>query len=373
MRNRRLWSWVGIGVISAALFMDVIHRPEKIGIDFHTYEAAARVGLQQGWAYIYDQATVAEVQKQLAPYDWTQPFISPPTVAWLAAALAALPYALAYGIWAVAGFAAFGVALAWSAESKGLMRWVGVGAALAPWWVLHAVSLGQVVPLVAAAVVVGWRLLRDHHDVAAGLALAVIFLKPNTAILVPVVLLVAGRYRAFAAWLVAGAVLGVVAGVTLGPHGTFAYIDQLRGPLPPGADALTLHGALGAEGLVALALRVVIVGAALATAYRLRKSPGLVIPLGIVGALLISPYLHASDLCLFGAAAWMVWEERTALAWRAPLALGWVLASPFLFVNRLGPGLDQWPLVEIVLLAGIIVAAWRPLTGSADSRSRAPA
>jgi hypothetical protein len=373
MRSRSVLSWAGIAVVSIALVIDGFHRPEKIGIDFHTYEAAAQVGLQQGWARIYDQAAVAVAQNGLAPASWTQPFLSPPTVAWLAAALAPLQYAVALGIWSVAGFAAFAVALAWSAESRGLMRWIGAGAALAPWWVLHAVNLGQVVPLVAAGVVVAWRLLRDDHDVAAGIALAAIFLKPNTAILVPVVLLVAGRYRAFASWAAAGTLVGVIAALTLGPHGISAYIAQLRAPLPSGADALTLKGALGADGAVAFVLRAAILAAVLVTSFRLRRTPGFLTPLGIVGSLLISPYLHASDLCLLAAAAWMAWEERPAPEWRVPLAVGWVLASPFFFVNGLSPGLNRWPLIEFVLLGGIIVAAWRPLTGSADLRTRAPA
>jgi len=160
MGSRRMFSWIGAGVVAIALLIALVHRPERIGIDFHTYEAAAQVGLQQGWAHIYDQAAVAVAQNRLAPPDWSQPFLSPPTVAWLAAALTPLPYELAFGVWAVVAFAALAVALAWSAESRGLMRWIGVGAALAPWWVLHAVSLGQVVPLVAAGVVVAWRLLR---------------------------------------------------------------------------------------------------------------------------------------------------------------------------------------------------------------------
>jgi hypothetical protein len=111
----------------------------------------------------------------------------------------------------------------------------------------------------------------------------------------------------------------------------------------------------------------------LATAYKLRGAPGLVVPIGIVGSLIVSPYLHASDLCLLSAAAWMVWEERTAMAWRTALAAGWVVASPFLFLTGMGPSLNRWPLIESVLLLAMVVAAWRPLTGTADLRTRAPA
>jgi hypothetical protein len=294
-------------------------------------------------------------------------------VAWVAAPLTLFPYWTAFGIWAVLSFVAFAAALAWSGVSTGIARWIAIVGALAPWWVLYAVNLGQVVPLVAAGVVVAWRLVRDDKDIAAGVLLSVIFLKPNTVILVPVVLLVAGRYRVFTAWLAAGGVLAVIALVMLGADGVSAYINQLRAPLPSGAEALTLKGAIGATGAVAAVLRVLIVGMVLATAFRLRGSPGLLLPIGIVGSLMVSPYLHASDLCLLSAAAWMVWEERTAVALRIALAAGWLMASPFLFFPGIGPGLNRWPLVESALLLALVVVAWWPFTSAADLRTRAPA
>jgi hypothetical protein len=359
--------------VAIALVLDLLHHPQHVGIDFHTYLAAATVGLQQGWSHVYDQALVAAAQKQLVPGQYAQPFLSPPTVAWLAAPLTVFPFWTAFGIWAVVSFLAFAAALAWSGVSNGVARWIAVVGALAPWWVLHAVNLGQVVPFVAAGTVVAWRLMREDKEIAAGVLFSVIFLKPNTAILVPVALLVAGRYRVFAAWLATGVALAVIALLVLGPDGLSGYLVQLRSPLPSGADSLTLKGAIGATGVVAAVLRVLIVAMVLATAFRVRASPGLVVPIGIVGSLIVSPYLHASDLCLLAAAAWMVWEERTNLAWRVPLALGWLVASPFLFLTSGGPGLNRWPLIESALLLALVVTAWRPFTGAADLRSRAPA
>ncbi|HMJ39200.1 MAG TPA: glycosyltransferase family 87 protein [Verrucomicrobiae bacterium] len=373
IKSRRIWSGLGLGVVTVALAIDIAHRPERMGIDFHTYLAAATVGLQQGWSHIYDQALVAAAQKQLDPHDWSQPFLSPPTVAWLVAPLTLFSYWVAYSVWAVFTFIVLAGALVWSGVSTGISRWIVVVAALAPWWVIHAVNLGQVVPLVAAGVVVGWRLLRDDRDVAAGIALSVIFLKPNTAILVPFALLVAGRYRAFVSWLAVGGALALIAVLLLGVHGTSAYVNELRAPLPSGADALTLHGAMELSGVVALAVRLLIVGAVLATAFKLRGSSGMVFPLAIVGSLLTSPYLHASDLCLLAAAAWIVWEERPDTAWRVALPAAWVLASPFLWLTTHSPGLNRWPWIELIFLAALGLMAWRPLTGPADLRTRAPA
>jgi glycosyl transferase family 87 len=355
----RLLRTLALGIVLIALAFDLWRRPEPIGIDFHTYEAAARVALQHGWSHLYDQALVAMEQKHLVFDQATQPFLSPPPVAWLAAALAPLPYLTGYYAWAAVTLLAYALALAWASPSRRPLGWIAILAAIAPWWVLHAVHLGQVVPLVAAGVVVSWRLLREKRDVLAGVVLALILLKPNTAFVVPLALLAAGRYKTFITWSLAAAALAAIAVVTMGTGGASAYLSQLAAPLPGGASSLTIEGALGVSGPVALALRVLIVGIALVAALKLRSSPGLVIAVGILGSLLVAPYLHGSDLCLLSAAAWIVWEERPVVAWRAPLAAGWLLASPFVDTSGIGPGLNRWPLLELVLLAALAVTAWR--------------
>lgn len=375
--SRRKSLVVALVIVAIALAIDLLHRSDdqnRIGVDFHTYLAAAQVGVQHGWSHIYDQGLVAIAQQQLVPGQRWQPFLSPPTVAWAAAPLLRLPsYDSAYLLWAVLTFAVLFAAVALSSVSRGLSRWVVAIGAMGPWFVMHAVNVGQVVPLVAAGVVVGWRLTRDKHDVAAGLVLAAILLKPNTSILVPFALLFAGRYRAFVTWIGASLLVAALVILTVGVDGMSAYISQLMGPLPSGADDLTLHGALEASGVVAIILRLLIVGAVLGTAYRLRGSPSLVIPIAIVGSLLASPYLHGSDLCLLAVAGWMVWEERPPVPLRIGLLVGWILASPFLFDLRLSPHLKQWPWLELALLLALVFAAWLPLTAWADSRRRAPA
>jgi len=149
-------------------------------------------------------------------------------------------------------------------------------------------------------------------------------------------------------------------------------LSQLAAPLPGGASALTLEGALGVAGPVALAFRVLIVTTAIAAAFRLRSSPGLAIASGILGSLLAAPYLHGSDLCLLSAAALIVWEERPVAAWRVPLALGWLAATPFADATGLGPGLNRWPLLELVLLAAlaVITASEHQLLGRGAGQDR---
>jgi hypothetical protein len=377
---RRFVLPLALAIVAVALALDFWNPTEPIGIDFHTYEAAARVGLQGGWSHIYDQNLVAAEQKNLVSGQVAQPFLSPPPVAWIAAALSPLPYWPAYYVWAAFSFLALALALLWSSRERGILRWVTAAAALAPWWVLHAVHLGQVVPLVAAGVVLAWRLARERRDIASGLTLALLFMKPNTAIFVPFALLVAGRYRIFLVLSAAGVFFGVITFVTMGVPGTELYVRQVTGLLPPGANFLTIEGAFGVSGGLAIGLRVLIVAASLGAAYRLRESAGLVIAAGTLGSLLVAPYLHGSDLCLLGAAAWLVWQERTTVAWRVPIAVGWLVASPFVASTALGLNLNRWPLVELALLAALVFEAWRPgretgeaLTAGAELRTRAPA
>ena len=362
-----------LAVVAVAVLLDVSIRHDPISVDFNTYLAAARVGLGQGWSDVYDQGFVMVQQELLLPGVRLQPFISPPMVAFAVAPLASLPYDIAYVVWALVMFGAFAAALALSSVSDGLARWIAVLGALAPWWVMHAVNVGQVVPLVAAGMVAGWRLLRDRRDVLAGIAFAAMLFKPNTAMLVPVVLLFMARYRAFAAWAACAVLALLVVVVVLGPTGVSDYVTELRSPWPTGADKVTLYGAIAATGFLAAALRIVIVGAVLASAYRLRHAPGLVIPLAIIGSLLVSPYLHGADLCLLAAAGWMMWEERRSVGWRTLLVGAWISASPFLYLRGDSPELTQWPWLEAILFIALLAVAWQPLTAWGVSRSRVPA
>ena len=359
--------------VVVALCLDVAIRHDPISVDFNTYMAAAQIGLHDGWSHIYDQGLVAIQQQLLAPGSRRQPFISPPTVAFTVAPLAVFPHPVAYVIWAVLTFGAFAAAMALAGISTGLSRWVAVVGALAPWWIMHSVNVGQVVPLVAAGLVVGWRLLRDRREVLAGIAFGAILLKPNTAMLVPLALLFATRYRALAAWGATAALVLLMTAAVLGPNGVMSYVNQMLGPWPGGADNVTLRGALDATGVFAAVLRTLIVVAVMGASYRMRASPGMVVPLAIVGSLLVSPYLHGSDLCLLAAAGWMIWEAQPKIAWRTLLAIAWVLASPFLYLRGESPHLTQWPWLEIALFLALLLSAIGPLTAWADSRRRAPA
>ena len=356
-RARRFGLTLAFLLILVDLAIGLSNRAEPIGLDFHTYIAAAQVGLQQGWSHIYEQRLVAIAQATLVPDQRAQPFLSPPPVAWLAALLVRLPYDWAFVVWSVVTALVLAWAVVWSSSSRGIGRWLAAGLVLTTWWFLIADWVGQVVPLLAAALLVGWRLVREDRNVAAGLVLALLLLKPNTAFLVPFALLAVGGKRTFLTWLVVAGAGLVLLFATVGVTGLAAYIKQLEHP-PLGTDALSVEAAFGVSGLIALALRVAIVITVLGAAVGLRKSPGLAIALATLGSLLVTPYLHLSDLTLLAAAGWIVWQERPAIVWRAPLAASWIMVDP-LVATKIIPAQNRWPLFELVWLIALVASSWQ--------------
>jgi hypothetical protein len=292
-------------------------------------------------------------------------------VAYVAAPLGFLPYDVAYVVWAVALLLVFAAALIWAGVSTGWSRWIAILGALSPWWVMEAVNVGQIVPLEAAACVVAWRLLREKREVLAGIAFAAILFKPNIAVLVPFALLFASRFRLFLTWASMSVAVLMLVLLTVGIGGMIDYVAQLTGPLPKGTDYITLRGALGADGTLAAVLRIVIIAAVFAAGHRLRATPAMVIPIAIVGSILVSPYLHLADLCMLAAAGFMAWEQWPAPALRVPIALMWIVASPYVFDAGWSLHSRQWPWFEMALLAMLLLASWWPsLTAGVTSRRR---
>jgi hypothetical protein len=354
-----------VTILAAAAF-DFWNRPQPIGIDFHTYMAAALVGLRHGWSHIYDQGLVAAQQLSLAPHQPAQPFLSPPPLAWVTAGLAWLPLHWAYAIWAVASIGALAAAVAWTGSGPPVSRWLSAVVVVATMWVLQATYLGQVVPFLAAALVVTWRLLGEKRDIASGVLLGVVLLKPNTAFMVPLCLLVAGRPRVFAAWSLAASALGGLAIFTLGLDGLSGYVVQLQHP-PPGTGAITLEAAFGVTGATAVALRAAIAGAAVLGAWRWRGSPGTAIALGVVSSLLITPYIHLADLALLAAVGWILWVERPQFPWRLLLAASWLVASPIVDLLGLGPTQNRWPLLELAWLVLVVLSRGDSIRGEQEA------
>jgi glycosyl transferase family 87 len=334
------WRNLGVaaGAPAAVLFAawDLYKWVEAYASDhFHNdltfYLAAARIGIAHGWGSIYDlslqQAELDAMGSRIHIAELAR-YISPPPVAWLALPLTPLPYDVAYWVWS----AVLLVALAWTwylaAPGRGHERFLHLVAAVGWLPVIYGLQLGQPGLLVALGVAGSYALLRSGRQFPAGLALGVIALKPQLAFLIPIALLVSGRYRAFAGAAVVLAFLAVASAINVGPGGIVTYQERLSfaAGVPVNRE-LTLDAFIG-NVMVTRLVQVVIAIWALALLYRLRKGPiEWIFVIAIVGGLLASPYLHLDDVVMLGLAGWLYLRIEQKPRWASLFVLGLVIAA----------------------------------------------
>jgi hypothetical protein len=253
----------------------------------------------------------------------------PPTLSLLEVPLALLPFAAAYVV-----FLGLSVGVLAGALKLWYSRWTRlsshasvIGGALAILWfpVLHGLSLGQPLPLVLAALLTCFALLHDRRVGLAGVALAVLWIKPDLTIVPIVVLLIllrtqGLRWRRFSAWFaIATAAFFAVQAWNLVPW--LRVVASSSGTLVQAKTQVSIWGALaflvpvlGQAGMGTLLIKgaaaIVVLGgtAALFRWVLSRSSAWRAMPavqravwgteLFIAAWLLITPYAHLYDEAL---------------------------------------------------------------------------
>jgi hypothetical protein len=363
MGQTRKWRNLGIaaGAATAALFAawDLYKWVEAYASDhFHNdftfYLAAARIGLGHGWRSIYDltiqQAELDAMGSRIHIAELAR-YISPPPVAWLALPFTPLPYEVGYWMWSALLLVALVSAWYLAAPGTGPERLVHLAAALGWLPVIYVLQLGQPGLFVALGVAGSYALLRKDRQFLSGLSLGVLALKPQLGFLIPVALLVSGRYRALAGAVAALGILAAASVINVGPDGVAAYQERLNfaAGVPVNRE-LTLApfiGDLTVTRIVQLAIAIL----TLALVYRVRKGPiEWTFVLAIAGGLLASPYLHLDDLVILGLAAWLYLRIRRKPRWIWLFVLGLVIAVE---------GVPFWG--PLPLIAGEIAALILPI------------
>jgi len=294
--------------------------------DFFVYYLAAQIGQAHGWLAMYDPsiflAAVTPIVGRPLPY------LNPPELAWLVVPLAALPYAAAAWVWKGILIISGGLTCYLAAPGSRSTRILHVvaGALLLP--VFIGFMFGQVSLLITLALAFSWWLIRREQPWLAGLALALTFLKPQAAFLVPIALLVAGYWRVFVTWLAATVLLAGAGLLAVGPSVFHKVADSLA----------LVHGVAGPvqislERQLALPVAVVGIGIVLATAalvsFRTRRDgPSTPIAVGIIASMLVSPYINFYDLSAMLLAGWFIlaahppqWQRTLTSSMYVPLYL----------------------------------------------------
>jgi hypothetical protein len=358
MGKTRKWRNLGIaaGAAAAAPFAawDLYKWIEAFASDhFHNdftfYLAAARIGLRHGWGSIYDlsiqQAELDAMGSRIHIAELAR-YISPPPVAWLALPFTPLPYEVGYWAWSAVLLVALVSTWYLVAPGGGRERLAHLAAAIGWLPVIYGLQLGQPGLFVALGVAGSYVLLRKGRPFVSGLALGVLVLKPQLGFLIPVALLVSGRYRAFAGAVTALGILAAASAISIGPDGVVTYQERLNfaAGVPVNRE-LTLAPYIG-DLTVTRIIQVAIVILTLALVYRLRKGPlEWTFVLALAGGLLASPYLHLDDLVMLGLAAWLYLRIDRKPRWAWLFVLGLVIAAE---------GIPFWG--PLPLIAGEIAA-----------------
>jgi alpha-1,2-mannosyltransferase len=224
--------------------------------------------------------------------------------------------------------------------------------------VAFGLMVGQPVALVAVGVAACWWLAERDRRVLAGVALALIAVKPQLALFVPLCLLVAGYRRLFVAWFVVSVVIGLISVALLERDGLLRYRDALA--LAAGwqiTRGYAVSGLIGSGPQLYVAQAIAVI-ASIAAAWRWRHTgPAVPIAAGIIGSLLFTPYVGFQDFAMLVVAAWLVIRAQPSTAQVAILVIGFALLELSLLV--LGSPIL---VAEVLLLISLIWRAPMPVS-----------
>jgi hypothetical protein len=299
---------------------------DSVHLDTVITYVAAEAGLRYGWARIYDVATLRTLANPFRiPVDPQSMYINTPVWAWMLTPLTAVSEPAAYALWSVLSL----LALAWawyiSAPFTGVAKVAMLLTAMALWPVLTSFYFGQPIMVLLALLAAGWWLCAHDRPLIAGAAFALATtLKPHMVILVPLALLVSGRYRPFIGWVAGCAVLGIAVLAALGPTGVVNWWEALKYVEGHASNAhYTLGGQLG-FGPLTYALLAVQAATALVIARRRRAELEIVISAGILGCVSAAFYIHQADYSVLILAAWLVLRSSPPMWQRLWLVVGFL-------------------------------------------------
>lgn len=389
----RKYSWAMLlgalaGMPPALLFIGANFWPQHgwlqpngfyLGSDFANYWTGGRLALMGQASELYNVATYNEVLRAwFSPDIRMMNFSYPPTALLMLAAFGALPYFAALTLWTAAGSAGF------AAAALG-QRWRSTGwplaAALALAPVLWAnIVFGQM-GLWLAVLLVGALRALPTRPFLAGALLGLLTIKPQLGLLLPLVLLATGAWRAITAAVVTTLVMAALSLVLFGAEPWRAYVtetlpfqwqfvERMNGfyRFQMITPYTTLHF-LGVSTQAALACQLVVSTViAAVTLLIVRGGAPWALKCAAVtfGSVLVVPYMLAYDLAApYAALVWHLIDDHpaedrprlvfTGVLWSLPLALA------------IAVQIAGIPLLPVALLAGFFWLAgdalgWRPVT-----------
>jgi hypothetical protein len=346
------------------------------GSDFSVFWGASHITLTHGPIHAYDMARMMGVVGRYGTLESSStlilPWLYPPTFLLLVIPLALLPFWPSYVLFMLATGAFYVKTAAWLLGVRSVWRggiWLPIVASPA---VFVSVLMGQNSMLTAALAGTGVYLL-DKRPVLAGVAIGLLAIKPQLAILFPLALLAARAWKTFASAALTAAVFLLLSVAVCGWETIPAFVHNARWAqfhlLENGGigwhvmpTVLAAARLLGMSVEHAYALHLVVAGlAAIALLYVWLRTTdaGLRIAMLALATVLSSPYVRAYELTWLGMAiaGYVGYGIRHGLSRseRTVLAAGWLLplfefVNPLLHLPQIGP---------VVLLAVVVIVVGR--------------
>jgi alpha-1,2-mannosyltransferase len=352
---------------------------KAIGTDFTSFWAASRLALEGRAPDVYQPAVHYEVQQ--APFDGAgigySAFFYPPIYLLVCLPLALLPYLASLAVWlGLTGYAYWRMIRPY----LGQHRWLALSAFAFPATFIN-IGHGQN-GFLTAALFGGGLLLLSRQPILAGVLFGCLAFKPQLALVLPIALLAAGRWRTILAAAITAISLVALSLIVFGIetwNGFFAVSSLARAALEQNLvgnqkmqSAFAAVRLLGGDVILAYAVQAVVAVSAcgvLVMLLRQRPGPTAEAPAVAAAALLISPFLLDYDLVLLAVPlAWAAREgARTGfLPWeKLVLMIGFLLPLlSRLFATGLGI-----PLAPLVLLAVFGVVIRRACLGTSPRSS----
>ena len=297
----------------------------QLGGDYVVFWTAAKAMAAGDAAAIYDPAALKEWFARIAPngenlrLTWQYP----PTYYFVIGFLALFPYGLGYAAWTGGGFAIFAV----SARKAGVRGTAYLLILLAP-VAFQAAITGQN-GFLTASLFLGATLLPDKRPVVAGLCAALLTIKPQLGLLIPIAYIAGGHWRAFGV-AAAGAVLLAGASVAVfGLDAWSAFFESVLGAgqnvgsgLMPLFKMPTVFAAASLAGapapLAAVFQLAGAAGAAFVTFIVWRKSDNAALKAAAVciGAFLVAPYAYYYEMVIMAAPVALLAMQAAREGWR---------------------------------------------------------
>ncbi len=353
-RMRLIAAAILIASVAGVLYLAVTanglvdRQGRPLGTDFSNVYAAGSYVLEGDPAAPFELARQQAREQQI--FGATTPFYGwhyPPPFLFVAAALALMPYPIALAVWQAVTLGLYLLATRATLSSSPMLSagradWLLLALAFPA--VLINVGHGQNGFLTAALLGAALTQL-DRRPVIAGILFGLLAYKPQFGMMIPIALIAGGRWRCFAAAVVAVALLIVATTIAFGPHVWQAFLELTRFTrvvaLEQGDIGWYKYQSLfawarmwGASVPVSYALQgalVVALGAALIWLWRGAAAYPLKAAALCLAAMLATPYSFDYDMmALAPAIAFLVADglargfgpwEKTALAglWLMPL------------------------------------------------------